>query len=264
MIDEIVNWFRHYTDRFHTDDPLNNWSISLKTDHSLRVSRIAASIAAKENFDEDDIKTATIAGLLHDLGRFEQYRRFQTFSDHRSINHGQLGAEIARESGCLSRLGSEEQEQVIKAVHHHNSPSVPVNEDIKTIAFIKLVRDADKIDIFHLSCEYFKTRSAENKNPAVELELSDEQTVSEGIYAAIMAGTIALMKDLKTLDDFKALQMSWVFDINYMESLRLILQQDTLKKIYETFSIKTGRINDIFTKTSSYLGQKIQNELVRL
>jgi hypothetical protein len=42
------------------------------------------------------------------------------------------------------------------------------------------------------------------------------------------------MKDLKTLNDFKLLQISWVFDINFIPSFRAIEKNNFIDMIEET------------------------------
>ena len=58
------------------------------------VKEIAGKIARSLNFSEEEIKLAKVIGVLHGIARFEQYKRFQTFSDLKSIDHGDYGVEM--------------------------------------------------------------------------------------------------------------------------------------------------------------------------
>lgn len=40
---------------------------------------------------EEKIRLAALIGLLHDIGRFEQYTKYNTFSDKLSADHADLG-----------------------------------------------------------------------------------------------------------------------------------------------------------------------------
>mgnify|MGYP000398611567 CR=1 FL=1 len=60
--------------------------------HSRNVAHAAELIAGR--CDKMDSDKAFVCGLLHDIGRFEQLRRWDTFSDARSTNHAKLGAEV--------------------------------------------------------------------------------------------------------------------------------------------------------------------------
>ena len=68
--------------------------IKLKIEHTFRVSELCEEIALSLKMSKEDIDLAWLTGLLHDIGRFEQVRRYGTFNDAKSIDHGKLGVEI--------------------------------------------------------------------------------------------------------------------------------------------------------------------------
>ena len=51
---------------------------------------------------------AETAALLHDIGRFEQFHRYKTFSDARSEDHAALGVDAIKEEGLLQSIDNEE------------------------------------------------------------------------------------------------------------------------------------------------------------
>ena len=61
-------------------------------------------------------------GLLHDIARFEQYTRFQTFSDLKSIDHGDYGVEILKQNNYIRKfIDTDEYDNIIfKAIKNHN------------------------------------------------------------------------------------------------------------------------------------------------
>ena len=61
--------------------------IKLKYDHSFRVMSLSEKYALKLNFSEEDVYLAKLIGLLHDIGRFEQMKVYNTFVDKKSIDH---------------------------------------------------------------------------------------------------------------------------------------------------------------------------------
>ncbi len=71
-----------------------NQRIALKIEHSKRVADLCERIAKSNGLKRDDLDLAWTIGLLHDMGRFEQLRRWGTFLDARSTNHAKLGAEV--------------------------------------------------------------------------------------------------------------------------------------------------------------------------
>lgn len=262
MLNAIKKWFQYYTTRFYTDNPDYNKNVLLKADHCIRTARVSADIAFHEGFSYAEGELAQIIGLLHDIGRFEQYKQFHTFADHTSINHGILGENILRDSPCLKTLSADQQDLIYKSIRYHNCPVLPAHEEPAVLKFAALVRDADKIDIFRLSCHYFETRTEDNKNPTLELYMKDIAFISDNIFEKILSDSPAMMKDITTLDDFKALQMSWIFDINYKRAFEIIAERKSLQRLYNTISKDNFRARDVYYKAQLVLDQKIHPLLV--
>ena len=84
---------RAFSDYVEAYDSCNQ-RITLKIEHSKRVAGLCERIAESNGLKQDDLDLAWTIGLLHDMGRFEQLRRWGTFSDARSTNHAKLGAEV--------------------------------------------------------------------------------------------------------------------------------------------------------------------------
>ena len=60
----------------------------LKEKHSLRVCNEILNIGKNHNLTDNNLRLAEAMALFHDIGRFEQYTRYQTFVDKKSENHG--------------------------------------------------------------------------------------------------------------------------------------------------------------------------------
>lgn len=58
---------------------LNDFKIKLKLSHSIRVEQYAKQIAQSIELNDEDVEIATMIGLFHDVGRFEQIKRYNTF-----------------------------------------------------------------------------------------------------------------------------------------------------------------------------------------
>lgn len=54
--------------------------VRLKIEHTHRVCDLCEQIAKASGFGEDEVEIAWLTGLLHDVGRFEQLRRYGTLS----------------------------------------------------------------------------------------------------------------------------------------------------------------------------------------
>lgn len=106
--------------------------IKRKKLHSLRVAAIAEDIGGTDKH--------FITGLLHDVGRFPQAEKFQTFNDDLSLDHGNLGYEIVQNWGV-------DDPEILLSIKYHNKLSVP---DIPEKQFCSVIRDADILDIMDL------------------------------------------------------------------------------------------------------------------
>ena len=137
-------------------DPTNP-RIALKVDHTLRVAELCERIATTEGLRGD---VAWLCGLLHDVGRFEQVRQFDTFNDAASLPHAALGADVlfgdADPRGPQIRAYVDEEcdldELLHAAVATHSAYRLPDGLDQTTRAYCHVLRDADKIDIIKVNC----------------------------------------------------------------------------------------------------------------
>ena len=173
---------------------------------------------------------AESVALFHDVGRFPQFAKYKTFRDSISVNHGLLGAETLVENNVLRSLLDDEQELIIESVKFHNAFSVPKKERSDINMFIKLIRDADKLDIWRVFLDYFKG-PVEDKASAITLELEDTPAYSQEVLGHIFRREIAPLLQVKTVNDFKILQLSWAFDLNFRPSFKLLSERDYITEL---------------------------------
>jgi putative nucleotidyltransferase with HDIG domain len=223
-------WFSEYCRYFYSSDIEDQKNISLKEEHTLHVCKNMVHIAQGLSLKEDQKLIAETVALFHDIGRFPQYAKYKTFRDNISVNHGALGAETLIEKKILEKLAGEEQEIIVQAVKFHNAFSIPKKEKEDIVFFIKLIRDADKLDIWRVFLEYYESPS-EGKASAVGLGLPDLPEYSEDVLASIYNKEIVSLLKVKTLNDFKLLQLSWIFDLNFIPSFQLLHERDYVQRI---------------------------------
>ena len=161
---------------------IKNPRIALKVKHTYRVAAIGERVARAEGLAPEEVDLAWLCCLLHDLGRFEQLRRWDTFKDGRSASHALIGAAVlfGENAGAVPVNGPElagaapvshptrpnepgsgriesfiedraDDDLIRTAVAVHSNLSVPTGLDARTRFFCDLVRDADKVDIFRAS-----------------------------------------------------------------------------------------------------------------
>jgi hypothetical protein len=179
--------------------------------------------------DEEMVLTETMA-LFHDVGRFKQYAVYGTFKDADSENHALLGLRELAAHNVLDVCTKEEKKWITKAIANHNAITIPEKENGKSLFFSRLLRDADKLDIWRVFIDYYNTRD-EQPNPVVEFGLPDDPSFSPQVLSAFREERFVLFKDLRTVNDFKLLLLSWVFDLNFSFSIQLVKDRRYIEKI---------------------------------
>jgi putative nucleotidyltransferase with HDIG domain len=223
--DNIRKSFAQYTDNYNASDP----KIKLKIDHTYRVAAISARIAKSLDCSEEDVDLAWLIGMLHDIGRFEQLRRFGTFSDAASINHAQFGVKLLFEENLLRQFLPEkfEEESVIHdAIWNHNAYRIDENLDERTKQFCHILRDADKIDILKVNYEV-PLEDIYN----ISKEEIMQSTVTPEVMEAFFEHHAVLQSLKKTAVDNIVGHAGLVFELVYPVSYEIVQQQGYLKKL---------------------------------
>jgi hypothetical protein len=223
-------WFSGYCKTFYSSNAEDQKNILLKEVHTFNVCRNMLDLAEDLSLNDNKKLLAETVALFHDIGRFPQYARYKTFKDSISVNHGLLGAETLIREKILHKLPEDEQGIVIEAVKFHNAFSVPKKENEDMLFFIRMVRDADKLDIWRVFLEYYESPT-ESKASAVGLGLPDLPEYSIDVLSYIYKKEIVSLGTIKTLNDFKLLQLSWIFDLNYKPAFRLLSDRDYIGRI---------------------------------
>jgi hypothetical protein len=214
-------WFREYLAPLYNEDNYIKINIKLKDEHTHRVCKNTTMIGRDLNVGDKGLLLGETIALFHDIGRFEQFKKYRTFNDRYSENHAKLSIEVLEKHGILTRLEEEERAIIYKAIEYHNVRKLPSDEHPDALFYARLLRDADKLDILYLMTEYFEKRHILS-NPAIELDLPDRPECSEQIINDIMNCKCADWDHVKTYNDMKLLELSWVFDINFPSTLRYI------------------------------------------
>ncbi len=204
----------------------------LKIDHTARVCENIRHLARSLIFSEANVNLAEAVALFHDVGRFEQYRKYQTFNDSLSVNHAQKSVDVLTQRNVLDPISEREKKIIIDAVRFHNAPALPDDNGSDGMIFMRLIRDADKLDIWKVFADYFR-RDAPH-NPIIVQHLVDAPTWEQKLVAAILEKRPARFKDMKTIHDFKLFQLSWVFSLNFPATAVLARERGDLATIAGT------------------------------
>ncbi|MBE9582067.1 MAG: HD domain-containing protein [Proteobacteria bacterium] len=247
-------WFSGYVGGYYTEDPAHDQTIRLKQEHTDQVCKEIVMLGQALNLPSQDMLLAETMALFHDLGRFEQYATYGTFEDARSENHAALGLRELVKHDVLSVCSDEEQRLITKAIGYHNVRVLPENELERTLFFARLLRDADKLDIWRVFIDYYDGRYEET-NSTIVLGLPNDSACSPKIVNALRLERMADTRDMATLNDYKLLQISWVFDVNFEPTFRAVCERRYVEKITATLP-QTREIREVVSAVLDYLKKR--------
>ncbi|MBQ9019297.1 MAG: HD domain-containing protein [Bacilli bacterium] len=221
-MNKAIEEFKKYTSAYIEYGTM----ITLKINHTLRVVELCEKIAKSLNMSDEEIYIAKIIGLLHDIGRFEQWKVYGTFKDIDSTDHADLGVKILKKDNYLRKYIEDDKydKLILDSIMYHNKFFIPNNLDEKTNIFSKLIRDADKIDILYLYIDR-----------EIDLEL-DEKCFSKEVYEALLNKKDIDRKNIKNKTDRFSVSLGFIFDINYKYSFKYLKENkyfDTIIDIYK-------------------------------
>jgi len=256
QIDKLKTWFDRYVAGFYGDDGYVNANLKLKEVHSRRVCHEMQYLAGELALEPDRARLAEAIALLHDVGRFEQFVKYRTYNDPRSVDHSRLALEVLRGHNVLEQLEQREMTIIEKAIEYHGLKALPDGLDGELALFCKLIRDADKLDIYRVVADNYQSFHRDPAGFVLELELPDEPGYSREVVEDILHERPTDYSRLRTLNDMKLLQLGWVFDINFNATLRRIRQRGFLEMICG-FLPQTDDTNAVRRKVFSYVDARI-------
>ena len=233
MYTEIREWYENYVKEFHKNDLEYMVNINLKYDHTEHVFIETRGIATSLNLSDDDLEIVLIIALLHDIGRYEQFKTYGTFSDKESVNHSKLALKIIDAYDLLKPFNPVYKQAIIDAVYYHNVLEIPNDLPEKSELFAKIIRDADKIDIWRILAEHYnKDESKKNRN--IELSLPKGDSVSKEIIKNLKNRELVRIQNLNNVTELKLLQLAWIYDINYLWTFQIVSYRKHLPQIIRT------------------------------
>lgn len=217
-------------------DPQNE-RIKLKIEHIKRVAKNSELIAKNLNLSEEQTNLAIAIGFFHDIGRFEQVRIANTFSDKEShINHGEKSIEaLFKDNFIREFIQDDKYDEIIKkAVLNHNRVKIEPNLSEDELLFSKIIRDADKLDIFYtISKEEYSMESI------FWYSNFDNSEISNSILEDFFNQTSINYSKITTNADVIAIFYGYIYDLYFGISKKIIYDNKYLEafteRVYKTF-----------------------------
>lgn len=229
MIESLKKAYDAYVDTFRGADGRLPEMMQLKRTHTAFVVRNAEEIAEGEGFDEECRAAALAAALLHDTGRYEQLRRYDTFRDSDSVDHAVFSHDIVKERGWLDDAEPAFADAVLKAVLYHNRRDLPDGMDHLAETAAHTVRDADKLDIFRVLEDQVAHTDWRGDSRAF-WNLSVSAPPNPEVVQCIERGMPVDYQSIKSLSDFVLIQVGWmVSGLRFATSRRLCRERGHLE-----------------------------------
>ena len=166
-----------------------------------------------------------------------------------------LALKVLDEHAVLANVAGTERAVIEKAIEFHGALQLPALNE-RTLHFAKMIRDADKIDIFELLVENYRILANEPEKFKWELEFPDTPQCSPDIINAIFHNEMIDYGKLKTVNDAKLLQLGWVFDVYFAHSLKQIYDRGYLQAIIDLLP-NTDEIKQVANHILTYTQEKI-------
>lgn len=248
-----IETFTDFATRHLAENEAEDGPIRLKIAHSMHVLDNAGRIAQGESLPEREGMLCRVAALYHDIGRFPQFARYRTFNDRESVNHGRLGVLTLRDIPLPGDLSDREWRIVRFAIAQHNLKSIRPILPARLTLPTRVVRDADKIDIFRVMIEHFK---GPDPDPVVTHGFTDVPgRYSDAIYESVMAEKTGDYRLVRFANDFKILAIGWLYDLNFTTSIRLLAEYGYIAEVLSMLP-KDDKIKRLEEKANTFLHYK--------
>ena len=261
ILNEMHEWMTDYMKSFYSADEEVQRGILIKEKHTGYVTTNCIELAEYLKLNQHDIELAEIIGLFHDVGRFRQYKIYKTFNDHESEDHADLGIKVISELKFFDKLSREDFDIVNFSISQHNKKEIaPCNDDRKNL-FAKIIRDADKLDIYRV-LEPFLAQENADKMPRF-IKGKQIADISDDFVEHFAKGEQADYREIRTNGDRKIVRLMWIYNINFAWTLKKILERGYLEKIIKNLprnEKNSARIDEGIEKLKKYIADRIESE----
>ena len=217
-----------------------NDKVKLKIVHTYGVIRCSEEIGRRMGLQAEDMELAKLIALLHDIGRFEQLKRFNSFEAD-TMDHATDGVQVLFEEGMIRQFIEEDTwDDVIRtAIAKHSDYELTGITDERTLLHARLIRDADKLD----NCRVKLVASIEAMLGASE-EAAGEGLISPAVWESCLRRESVLSADRQVPVDYWVSYLAQYYDINFPETCEIIEEEDYITRIADRLTYKEQDTRD--------------------
>ncbi len=239
--------FEEYLDGYDRE----NDKVKLKIIHTYGVVAQSRELSERMKLSGEDTTLAMLIALLHDIGRFEQLKRFDSF-EPATMDHAAYGVKVLFQDGMIRKFVPEDTwDDIIRtAIARHSDFVLEGIRDGRTLLHAKLIRDADKLD----NCRVKLVDDLETFMGGTAERIGAQQ-ITPKVRRDALAGRSIYSPDRVTQMDYWVSYLAYFYDLNFRESLDIVEEKDFVRRI-------CGRIRYTNPETKKTM-EKLQENLVR-
>ena len=176
---------------------------------------------------EEDRQLAQLIGLLHDIGRFEQLKRYNSFEPD-TMDHASFGVQILFEEGMIRQFVQDNTwDSIIRtSIAKHSDYKLEGIEDSRELMHARIIRDADKLD----NCRV-KLEDPIETMLGVSAEEVGKTKISPEVMEQVYRKESILSQTRKTKMDYWISYLAYFFDINYEATFQIIREQNYVDRL---------------------------------
>ena len=244
---------------FLKDFDIEQDKVRLKIIHTYHVVDFAEYIAKDLKLSNEDIELAKLIGLLHDIGRFDQAKRYNDFRDMNTLDHAELGVKILFEENKIRDFIKDDKYDniIYKAILNHNKLKIEDGLNEKELLHAKIIRDADKTDNFRVK----QDEKVETMLYMESLEKIENGIITDKIYEDFMNSKIIKNEERVTALDYWVSYIAFLYDFNFNSGLKYVMEQDYINRNIDKINYKNPetrkRMENVRQHALEYVNKRI-------
>ena len=257
LLTRMHEWMARYMKSFYSDDAEVQRGILIKETHTGYVTANSVELAKFLQLPTHDVELAEIIGLFHDVGRFRQYSIYKTFNDADSEDHADLALKVIDELEFFNELAAQDYEILRFAIQNHNKKTVAPTDDDRKILFAKIIRDADKLDIYRVLEPFLAQANVDKMPNFIKSGGNLVADISPDFVENFVTGKQADYRKIRTNGDRKIVRLMWLYDVNFSWTMRKIVERGYIDKIVSNLPMEE-RIAEGVRRLMNHVEEKLQ------
>ncbi|MCT4575272.1 MAG: HD domain-containing protein [Alphaproteobacteria bacterium] len=232
--------------------------VDIKYSHPYRVAKLSEEFADYFNMSKEDADMFYVIALLHDVGRFEQIKVFNSFSDKDTMDHGDLSERVISELDFIkNHFSTEDFDIICKAIKNHNKLTIDNKiTDDRTLYFCKMIRDIDKLDIYKVYIEDIYEKG--NLDSVEGKGKGNPREVSSDVFQSVLNKEEVPYTLIRTQADKLILSLGYIFDINYKYSFEILKKNGYYDKLISVVEEKVNEFDKLKSIYIDFINEKLE------